>query len=74
MRVALSGLSRDPGSPARAKHHVFVFLDGNALADDAGFPFASDDAFRRGVPSGRVHVVFGRAAGGARKDGVLEII
>jgi hypothetical protein len=64
LRPALAGLPRYVATVETAKHRIFHFLDAEILPDNMLVVIASADAFRLGVLSSRIHVVWALRAGG----------
>jgi hypothetical protein len=64
LRKSLDGLTRYIATVETAKHRFFQFLDGDILPDNMLVVVSSDDAFKLGVLSSRIHVVYSLAAGG----------
>lgn len=63
LRAAIAGLSRYIGTPAVAKHRLFVWLDHSAIPDHALFVFARDDDYFFGVLHSRPHELWARRMG-----------
>ena len=63
MRAAMLGLDRTIVTPRVSKHRLFVWMEGNTLADSATIAFARDDDYFFGVLHSRVHELWARSQG-----------
>ena len=63
MRAAMLGLDRTIVTPRVSKHRLFVWMEGNTLADSATIAFARDDDYFFGVVHSRVHELWARSQG-----------
>ena len=63
MRLALAPLGRYLATPLRTKHRLFVWLEGDTLADHQLVAIARDDDYVLGVLQSRVHELWALAQG-----------
>jgi restriction-modification enzyme MmeI-like protein len=68
IRPALVGLTRYVATVETAKHRVFQFLDESILPDNKLLIIAVDDAFRLGVLSSFIHLIWVGARGALLED------
>jgi len=68
MRTAVSGLSRFIGTPAVAKHRLFVWFASNTIPDHQIYVFARDDDYFFGVLHSYLHEVWALRLGTSLED------